>query len=150
MPYALVIIGLLMIVTGINDTYRQFGSQVAGDFTGNKSFIVWIVAIGSVGALGYVKELRSFSHYFMALIVISMVLANKGVFANFQAALKAGPATPQANPAATSTTGANSATTSTSGLTNPLPGGDTNTPTTTGQAKFNQYMNAILGLFGGS
>ncbi|MEB2519810.1 hypothetical protein SOP85_31015, partial [Pseudomonas sp. YuFO20] len=84
MPFALVIIGLLMIITGINNTYSQFGSQLQQDFTGSKSFVVWILALGSVGALGYIKDLRQFSHYFMALILISMILSNKGVFQNFQ------------------------------------------------------------------
>lgn len=98
MAYALVIIGLLMILTGINNTYSQFATQLQTDFSGSKSFIVWILALGSVGALGYIKDLRQFSHYFMALILISFILSNKGVFANLQAALAKGPTAPTANP----------------------------------------------------
>lgn len=102
MPFALVIIGLLMIITGINDTYSQFGAQLGKDFSGSKSFLVWVLALGVVGALGYIKDLRQFSHYFMALILISMILANKGVFGQLQAALKAGPTAPQASDASAS------------------------------------------------
>jgi hypothetical protein len=105
MPYALVIIGLLMIITGINNTYSQFASQLSKDFSGSKSFIVWVMALGSVGALGYIKDLRQFSHYFMALILISMILANKGVFGQLQAALKSGPTAPTANADTSGTSG---------------------------------------------
>jgi hypothetical protein len=149
MPYALVIIGLLMIITGINNTYSQFGSQLQNDFSGSKSFIVWILAIGSVGALGYIKDLRTFSHYFMALILISMVLANKGVFQNLQAQVAAGPATPQANPTGqTALTSSSSPADVQSAITSNQQGvgGAANPPASSGQAKFNGWMNYLLGL----
>ena len=98
MPYALVIIGLLMIITGINNTYAQFATQLQTDFGGSRGFIVWAIALAAVGALGYINDLRQFSHYFMALILISFVLSNKGVFQNLQAALASGPKAPQAAP----------------------------------------------------
>lgn len=148
MPYALVTIGLLMVITGINNTYSQFASQVSSDFTGQKSFIVWILAIGSVGALGYINSLRTFSHYFMALIIISLVLSNKGVFQNFQAALAVGPKTPTANPEATTTSSTAATSSSTTGAFGQSPGAPDATGTS-GQAKFNQYMNLIHKLFGG-
>ena len=77
-----------MIVTGANNTYAAFGAQLRKDFTGDKSFLLWIAAIGGVGALGYIPALRKFSHYFMALILISIVLSNRGFFATFINALK--------------------------------------------------------------
>lgn len=88
LAFALVFVGLLMIVTGANNTHAQFGAQLKKDFTGEKSFLLWIAAIGGVGALGYIPALRKFSHYFMALILISIVLSNKGFFAQFVTALK--------------------------------------------------------------
>lgn len=151
MPYALVIIGLLMIITGINNTYSQFASQIQSDFGGSKGFIVWAVALAAVGALGYIKDLRQFSHYFMALILISFVLSNKGVFQNFTAALAAGPAEPTASPepgsavqpaitAQSSTADINSAISSNkSGLFGQA-------PQNAAQAKFNGWMNYLLGL----
>lgn len=150
MPYALVTIGLLMIITGINNTYSQFGSQLQSDFTGSKSFIVWIIAIGSVGALGYIKDLREFSHYFMALILISLVLANKGVFANFQAAIAKGPSTPTANAGTTSQVTAVSPSASTTTIENAITSNQQgiggSTPASAGQAKFNGWMNYFFGL----
>ena len=101
MPYALVVIGLIMIVTAVLNTYAAFGAQVVADFTGPKSFIVWILALGSVGALGYINDFRQFSHYFMALILISMILSNRGFFAKLQEALASGPVAPTAQPTST-------------------------------------------------
>lgn len=85
MPFALIIIGLVLVVTGVRDTYAQFGSMVAADFTG---FVWFAVAIGGVGALGSVPEARSFSHIFMALILVSLILSNSGVFTKATQALQ--------------------------------------------------------------
>lgn len=91
MPFALVGLGLILIVTGVRDTYAQLGAQLTKDFTGQQNFTVWILAIGSVGALGYINELRTFSHYFLALIIVAMFLSNKGFFQKFSEQFNAGP-----------------------------------------------------------
>lgn len=85
-----------MILTGVKNTYAQFGSTVAGDFTGKGNFTYWLASLGAVGALGYIDALREFSRYFMALIIIAMVLANKGLFAQLTAFLQNGPKAPNA------------------------------------------------------
>lgn len=99
MPFALVIIGLVMIVTGAKDTHCAFGKQMTEDFTGKNNFTFWIASIGAVGALGYFQSMRDFSRMFMALILIGMILAQQraasgGFFAQFSAALKSGPVPP--------------------------------------------------------
>ena len=147
MPFVLVAIGLLMIITGINNTYAQFGAQLQGDFSGSKSFIVWILALGSVGALGYINDLRNFSHYFMALILIAMVLSNKGVFQNFQAAIAKGPTAPSG--ATSSAQAALSPSSSTaaidSAITSNQQGLGGSTPSSPGQAKANGWLNYFFG-----
>lgn len=93
MPFALTFIGLLLIVVGFQDTYKQFGTQVVSDFSGPKSFFWWIVALGVVGAIGYVKELQGFSRAFMALIIVVIFLSNNkngNLFQNFNNAITAG------------------------------------------------------------
>lgn len=94
MPFALLTIGLIFVVVGFQDTYKQFGNQVVSDFTGQKSFFWWLVAIGAVGALGYVKDLRTFSRAFMALIVVSIFLSNQGFFQNFISGINTGATAP--------------------------------------------------------
>lgn len=93
MPFALVIIGLIMVVSGVKGTHEALGAQLRSDF---QPFVMWMAAIGAIGALGYVPELRRFSHYFMALIIVGMVLSNKGFFPRLMDAIKKGPIAPPA------------------------------------------------------
>lgn len=91
MPFALVLIGLIMIVTGAKGTQKEFGRELVSDFTGPGNFTWWIVSIGALGALGYVDKLRTFSRTFMALVIISMILSNRGFFDQFTKAINTGP-----------------------------------------------------------
>lgn len=97
MPFALVLIGLLMIVTGVRNTHAAFGKQIVSDFTGPQNFTTWILAIGAMGSLGYIEALRPLSRTFMTLIIISFILKNGGVFDKFQEALAKGPLHTAAN-----------------------------------------------------
>jgi hypothetical protein len=95
MPFALTTIGLLFIITGFQDTYKQFFTEVEGDFTGPQSFIYWLISFGVVGSLGYIDELKTFSRVSMALILLAMILADKGgVFSKFTQAVQQGSTTP--------------------------------------------------------
>lgn len=96
MPFALVTIGLILVITGARNTHKDFGATLAADFTGPGNFTWWLVAIGSVGALGYIRGMEGFSRAFMALIIISMVLKNGGVFDKAREALAKGPIAPVA------------------------------------------------------
>jgi hypothetical protein len=99
MGLPLLIIGLLMVITGGRGTYAQFGSQVASEFQGGKgSFTYWILAIGAIGAVGYVPQLQTVSRWMLTLVIVSLFLSHKGFFAQFQAALAAGPTAPNAVP----------------------------------------------------
>lgn len=108
MAFVLTFTGLLMIVTGVKGTYAQFGAQVVSDFTGSQPFTYWVAAILGVGAIGYIDALRTVSRMFLALILISMILANKGFFNQLMAALKAGPIAPQSTAGAPSANQASS------------------------------------------
>jgi hypothetical protein len=135
MAFVLVTVGILMIVTGAKGTYAAFGSQVASDFTGSQPFTYWLAAIGGIGALGYVDALRTFSRLFMSLILVAMVLANKGFFAQFTAALKQGPVAPvggTGSPATSTSQNASQGASIIGSLTNWVTGSNSNTPS--GQA----------------
>ncbi len=145
MAFVFTIVGLLMIITGVKGTYAQAGSQIAGDFTGSQPFTYWVAAIIAVGALGYIDSLRAVSRMFLTLILVSMVIANRGFFSKFTDALKQGPIAP----VATTTTAASLPSGSASsmlGAQGQSPGvaGETGTY---GQAKANQYFNAFKSLF---
>lgn len=111
MPFALVTIGLILIVTGAKDTYQQFGGELVGDFTGPDNFTFWLASMGAVGALGYIEALRPFSRAFLTLIIVAMILRNGGVFNKFQEALAAGPTHPAATNPPTDTSATSDVTT---------------------------------------
>lgn len=94
MPIALVLIGLLMVVSGSKDTYQQFGSELLEDMTGQQGFIWWIAAIGSVGAIGYYPPARTFSRYFLVLVLLSMLISNQGFFGKLTGGLNTTPVKP--------------------------------------------------------
>lgn len=100
MPFALVVIGLIMIVSAARDTNAALGNQIVTDFTGSGNFTYWLVAIGVVGSIGYVEKLKPFSHAFLTLLIISFIVSNGGVFDKLNEALKSGPVAPNKNPAA--------------------------------------------------
>jgi hypothetical protein len=103
MPFALVVVGLIMIVVGVRGTQKEFGAQLASDFTGDGNFIWWLASLGAVGAVGYVPQLRQFSIAFMTLIIIAMLIAQQkaggasgGFFEKLSQALQQGPVAPMA------------------------------------------------------
>lgn len=92
MPFALVTIGVLIFVTALNNTWRQFGSQVYKDLFGaNGGFVYWVAGITIVGLIGYIPSLKRPSDLFMVLIILAMLLQNKGFFGELQQGLQAGP-----------------------------------------------------------
>lgn len=104
MPFALVTLGLILIVSGARDTYKALGAQIVGDFTGSGNFTYWIASIGAVGAAGYIKPIQPLSRAFLALILLAMVLSNGGIFQQFTEALSAGPIEPTPDDTTTPTT----------------------------------------------
>lgn len=138
MPFALTIIGMLFIITGFQDTYKEFFTEVEGDFTGADSFIYWFISIGLVGSLGYIPELKNFSRASMALILVAMVLADKGgVFAKFNQQIQAGDTTPVNAPGdslpATGSSGSGSGSSSTNA---------------SGSGSISGALGGVLGAFG--
>ena len=110
MPYALIIAGIILTVAGVRNTQSALYTLLAGDFTGNKSFIWWTLSILGIGAVGYVEDLKGLANAFLALVLIVLVLANKGVFQQFTTALTNPiPAAPVAAATSTSSVSAKAA-----------------------------------------
>jgi len=93
-PFVLLIVGVLIIVVAIRNTQNQLGALVVNDFTGPGNFFYWIAAIFIIGALGYVDELKAPSRAMLALILIALLISNRGFFNSFVAQLSAGSAQP--------------------------------------------------------
>lgn len=93
MPFAIIVIGILMIVVAIRNTYADLGKEIVDDFTGPTNFWYWITALFIIGAVGYIEELKKASDLMLALVLISLILSNQGFFAKFVEQLKSGSAT---------------------------------------------------------
>ena len=87
MPVALVIIGMILLVAGIRDNVGNLGRLVAADFSGPNNFFYWAVSVIIVGAIGYFPALRNPSRAFLILILLVMVLSNRGFFTELQKAV---------------------------------------------------------------
>lgn len=90
MPLVFMFIGILLIVAAINNKLPQLKGLVAEDFSPSDNsvgFHIWILALFVAGALGYVKEFKPVANAFLTLIVLSLILSNKGFFAQFQDAI---------------------------------------------------------------
>jgi hypothetical protein len=91
MPFLLLIIGFMAVVSALKGTYTQLGQELVTDLqgsVGSTGYIYWVSSIVAIGAIGYYTPAQRFSRAFMILILVGMVLSNQGLFAKIQAALK--------------------------------------------------------------
>lgn len=91
MPIFFLLVGVLFIVVAINDKMSELGGLIKEDFQpsdGSKGFHVWIIAIFVAGSLGYIREFKPVANAFLALIIISLLLSNRGFFDKFVKATK--------------------------------------------------------------
>lgn len=82
MPYALILIGAVALVAGIQNSYKSLWALIEGDF--QAGFLSWVAALAVIGAMGYVPRLRPLSVALMTLLLVVLVLSNGGVFAKLQ------------------------------------------------------------------
>lgn len=87
MPFILIMLGILLFVTAIRGTTGQLASLLSQDVFGQRGFIVWVIAVLVIGAVGYVQKLKGISDAFLVLLVIVLFLSNRGFFAQFNRAI---------------------------------------------------------------
>lgn len=90
MPIFILFVGVMLVVVGINNKLPELTALLKEDFkpsNGQAPFQVWIVAIFVTGSLGYIKSMRPVANAFLVLIIVTLLLSNKGFFAQFNAAL---------------------------------------------------------------
>ena len=94
-------IGIVLIVASVRGQDGALFSALGTDVPG---FVIWGAAILAVGAIGYVPGLKSPARGLLALVLVVLALNNyQNILAGFGAA--ATPATPKANPGATTPAG---------------------------------------------
>lgn len=94
MPFALIIVGIFLLVAGVRNQQAQLFSLVKGDFSGPNNFVFWIVSILIIGAVGYIPKLKPISTGFLVLVVLVLFLTKGnpnnvggGFFGQFSSAL---------------------------------------------------------------
>jgi hypothetical protein len=108
MPIVFAVAGLLLIVSGVRGTVISSDASkpslvglVKQDFTGQPNYFEWVVAIVLIGAIGYIPKMEPISRAFMALVIVGMLLSNKGFFAQLKALSKQSALTTQPTGAGT-------------------------------------------------
>jgi hypothetical protein len=92
-PFIFIIVGIVLLVSGVRGTASNLLTLVTGDLTGSNNFIYWILSILIIGAIGYVQDFRAFSRALLVLVLVVLVLAedkssgNGGFFTQFQSAI---------------------------------------------------------------
>jgi hypothetical protein len=81
LPIAAILLGAILIDLGVRGTEHVFGAQLEQDFGGGE-FLAWAAAIGILGALAYAPALRKVSTAGLTLVLLGMILSNKGAFMN--------------------------------------------------------------------
>lgn len=83
MPIALLFVGALFLIAAVRGEHQKLFGLLKDDFTGPNNFILWAVGIWAVGAIGYYKPLKPLSVAFMTLVIIVILLAQRGFFEKF-------------------------------------------------------------------
>jgi hypothetical protein len=89
MPFALLFVGIILLVAGLRGQIGNLTSLIKSDFTGSGNYFYWILAILVVGSIGYVKKLQPISDAFLTLVMVVLFLSNKGFFSQFMNGLTA-------------------------------------------------------------
>ena|SRR5271165_666592 len=126
MVLALLLVGILLVTAGVRGTAGSLSTQFGSDMTGTDGFIVWLGALLVIGLIGYVPGFQRPSRYLLALVLVVILLANNGVFAQLVTGIaQADAAGPQ--PSGTST---------------PAPAANSNTPSGS------SFLGGALGAIG--
>lgn len=74
MSFALLIIGITLVVAAVRNTQNTLITLLQTDFTGANNFWYWIVALLAVGAIGYVPKLKPLSDGLIVIILLALIL----------------------------------------------------------------------------
>lgn len=85
MPIFLIILGLGIIVIVLRGKAETLFEVLKDDFTSSSNFVAWLVAFAFIGFIGSVsKDLRPVANAFSGLIVVVLLLSNRGFFTEFE------------------------------------------------------------------
>lgn len=95
MPFALLIIGAVLLVSAVRNSQDDLFKLVTGDFTGQGNFVFWVVSLLIIGGIGYIPRLKPISDGFLVLVLVVLFLTRGnpsgvggGFFSKFTQALQ--------------------------------------------------------------
>ena len=88
MPFVLIVIGVILLITAIHGTSGKLGSMLSSDIFGAKGFVYWFLAIFIIGAIGYYRPLKPVSNLFLVLVVLILFISEGGFFQKFTQAIQ--------------------------------------------------------------
>ncbi len=84
MPLFFLVVGAAFIAAALRGKQADLFALLKADFTGSSNFGIWVLAIGLVGALGYIPGFKTLSNGLLVLVILVILLGNKGFFSTFQ------------------------------------------------------------------
>lgn len=88
MALAFFTIGAGMIVLAVRGNATAFYGMLTDDL--KSGFVYWLFAILGIGLLGQVPQLRQFSTYMLALVLVVLILHDRNAITNFESTFKIG------------------------------------------------------------
>lgn len=78
MSFALIIVGLFLLISSVRGTNQTLIQLVRGDLTGPNNFVFWVLAILAIGAVGYIPKAKPLSAVLLALVIVVLFLKKGG------------------------------------------------------------------------
>jgi hypothetical protein len=75
-PIFLLLIGVIFLVSSIKGNQQELIVLIKSDFSGSNNFLLWVLAIVLIVALGYFKWIRPISDGFLGLVILVLLIAN--------------------------------------------------------------------------
>jgi len=89
MAWPVLLIGLVLMIAGFRGETDKFTETVKEDFTGQPNFLYWVAAVFAIGSLGAIKPMRPVSDAFFVLLLVVLLLSNRGFFAQLSRQINA-------------------------------------------------------------
>lgn len=74
MPFALIVIGAVMVIAAVKNTQGNLGQLVKGEFVGQNNFIFWLSAMFLIGAIGYIPKAKPIATGLLGLVIVVLFL----------------------------------------------------------------------------
>jgi hypothetical protein len=84
MPVIILFFGFMILASAYYNTYSALFSQLSTDFP---PFLPWLGVLVILWFIGELPGMDKLSKAFLTLLIVVFIIANKGLFANLQAAL---------------------------------------------------------------